>query len=91
MIYFAGHGRRNRRTRHKTSIFFLTNASMRNIAVTGFPMSDIETALKRFIKARRVVIIADACHAAAVGQAFDVAVRADRGCRSTRSTPDFRT
>jgi uncharacterized caspase-like protein len=42
-------------------------------------MWDIETALKRFIRAKRVIIIADACHAAGVGQAFDVAVRSDRG------------
>ena len=42
-------------------------------------MWDIETALKRFIKAKKVVVIADACHAGGIGQAFDVARRGDRG------------
>ena len=32
----------------------------------------------RFIKAKKIVIIADACHAAGVGQSFDVARRAKR-------------
>jgi uncharacterized caspase-like protein len=42
-------------------------------------MWDIETALKRFIKARKVIVITDACHAGGVGQAFDVATRSSRG------------
>ena len=41
-------------------------------------MWDIETALERFIKAKKVVIIADACHSGGVGQSFDVARRANR-------------
>jgi uncharacterized caspase-like protein len=44
-------------------------------------MWDIETALKRFIKAKKVVVIADACHAGGVGQSFDVARRANRGIK----------
>ena len=46
-------------------------------------MWDIETALKRFIKAKRVVVITDACHAGGVGQSFDVAMRAGRGINIT--------
>lgn len=41
-------------------------------------MWDIETSLKRFIRAKRVIVIADACHAAGVGQQFDIARRAGR-------------
>jgi uncharacterized caspase-like protein len=79
VIYFAGHGSPESPESVQNLFLLPTNARYDNIAVTGFPMWDVETALKRFIKARRVVIIADACHAAGVGQSFDVAVRADRG------------
>ncbi len=79
VIYFAGHGSPESPDAHQNLYLLPYNTKYDNIAVTGFPMWDIETALKRFIKARRVVIIADACHAAGVGQAFDIAVRADRG------------
>jgi uncharacterized caspase-like protein len=79
VIYFAGHGSPESPDAAQNLYLLPYNARYDNIAVTGFPMWDIETALKRFIKAKRVVIVADACHAAGVGQAFDVAVRADRG------------
>ena len=42
-------------------------------------MWDIETALQRFIKAKKVVVIADACHSGGVGQAYDSNVRINRG------------
>jgi hypothetical protein len=79
VIYFAGHGSAESPDATENLYLLPYNARYDNIAVTGFPMWDIETALRRFIRARRVVIIADACHAAGVGQAFDVAVRAERG------------
>lgn len=79
VIYFAGHGSPESPDAPQNLYLLPYNTQYDNIAVTGFPMWDIETALKRFIKAKRVVIIADACHAAGVGQAFDIAVRADRG------------
>jgi hypothetical protein len=79
VIYFAGHGSPESPDAVQNLFLLPYNARYDNIAVTGFPMWDVETALKRFIKAKRVVIIADACHAAGVGQGFDVAVRADRG------------
>jgi uncharacterized caspase-like protein len=79
VIYFAGHGSPESPDAPQNLYLLPYNTRYDNIAVTGFPMWDIETALKRFIKAKRVVIIADACHSAGVGQAFDVAVRADRG------------
>jgi uncharacterized caspase-like protein len=44
-------------------------------------MWDIETALKRFIRAKKVVVIADACHSGGVGQSFDIARRANRGIK----------
>jgi uncharacterized caspase-like protein len=47
-------------------------------------MWDIETALKRFIKAKKVVVVADACHAGGVGEAFDIARRDKRGIKVNR-------
>lgn len=78
-IYFAGHGS-PQSPDHPNNLFLLPyDCRYDNIATTGFPMWDIETALKRFIKAKKVVVIADACHSGGVGQSFDVARRANRG------------
>jgi hypothetical protein len=79
VIYFAGHGSPESPNSLHNLYLLPHNTKYSSIAVTGFPMWDIETALKRFIKAKRVVIMADACHSAGVGQAFDMATRAGRG------------
>jgi uncharacterized caspase-like protein len=78
-IYFAGHGS-PQSPDHPENLFLLPyDTQYDSVATTGFPMWDIETALKRFIKAKRVIVITDACHAGGVGQAFDVARRSGRG------------
>jgi len=78
MIYFAGHGSPES-PNSPNNLFLLPYDSLYDeIATSGFPMWDIETALKRFIKAKKVVVIADACHSGGVGQPFDVARRASR-------------
>jgi len=80
-IYFAGHGS-PQSPDHPDNLFLLPyDCQYDNIAATGFPMWDIETALKRFVKAKRVVVIADACHSGGVGQSFDIARRANRGLK----------
>jgi len=81
IIYFAGHG--SPQTPDQTNNLFLLpyDADYSNIATTGFPMWDIHTALKRFIKSKKVIVIADACHTGGVGQAFDIARRAGRGIK----------
>ncbi len=61
-IYFAGHGAPQSPDQPENLFLLPYNADYSNIASTGFPMWDIETALKRFIKAKKVVVIADACH-----------------------------
>jgi uncharacterized caspase-like protein len=77
-IYFAGHGS-PQSPDHPDNLYLLPHdCRYDNIATTGFPMWDIETALKRFIKAKKVVVIADACHSGGVGQSFDIARRAKR-------------
>jgi len=77
-IYFAGHGSPDSPDSSDNLFLLPYNAQYDNITTTGFPMWDIETALKRFIKAKKVVVIADACHSGGIGQSFDVARRADR-------------
>ena len=79
VIYFAGHGSPESPDALHNLYLLPHNTKYSSIAASGFPMWDIETALKRFIKAKRVVIMADACHSAGVGQAFDMATRAGRG------------
>jgi uncharacterized caspase-like protein len=78
IIYFAGHGSPG--SPGSNNMFLLPyDADYDSIATTGFPMWDIETALERFIKAKRVIVIADACHAGGVGEAFDIARRSSHG------------
>jgi len=80
-IYFAGHGSPESPDSPDNLFLFAYDTQYDNIAATGFPMWDIETALKRFIKAKKVVVIADACHSGGVGQSFDVARRAARAIK----------
>lgn len=77
-IFFAGHGSPESPDNPSNLFLLPYDAKYDNIPSTGFPMWDIETALKRYIRAKKVVVIADACHAAGVGQPFDVARRANR-------------
>jgi len=78
-IYFAGHGSPESPDSPNNLFLLPYDANYDEIASSGFPMWDIETALKRFIKAKKVVIVADACHSGGVGQSYDVARRASRG------------
>jgi len=81
VIFFAGHGSPDSPDSPENLFLLPYDAQYDNIAATAFPMWDIETALERFIKAQKVVVIADACHAGGVGQAFDIARRANRGIK----------
>ncbi len=74
-IYFAGHGSPDSPDTPDNLYLLPHDVQYDRITTTAFPMWDIETALKRFIKAKRVVVIADACHSGGVGQQFDVARR----------------
>ncbi len=81
MIFFAGHGSPDAPDTPGNLYLLPTDARYDAIASSGFPMWDIETALKRFVKAKRVVVVADACHSGGVGESFDIARR------STSATP----
>lgn len=78
-IYFAGHGSPESPDSPNNLFLLPYDARYDDITTSGFPMWDIETALKRFIRAKKVVVIADACHSGGVGQSYDIARRGDRG------------
>ena len=66
IVYFAGHGAPE--PGRPDNLYLLTyDADPDDFASTAFPMWDMETALKRYIVADRVVVIADACHSGGVG------------------------
>ena len=81
VIYFAGHGSPESPDDNKNLYLFPYDVDYDNIATTGFPMWDIETALQRFIKAQKVVIIADACHSGGIGESYEIARRSNRGIK----------
>ncbi len=63
VIYYAGHGAPD--PGRPDNLYLLpTDADLGSLAATGFPMWDVKTALRRQIAAERVIVIADACHAA---------------------------
>ena len=61
VIYFAGHGAPDHSM--PENLYLLpTDADVSALASTAVPMWDVKTALRRQIRAERVVVIADACH-----------------------------
>jgi Caspase domain len=63
VIYYAGHGAPD--PGRPDNLYLLpTDTKLDQLAATGFPMWDVKTALRRQIAAERVLVIADACHAA---------------------------
>ena len=67
IIFFAGHGIPDP---DKPSNLYLVghDSDPNKIASTGFPMWDLDTALKRTIAAERVVVLVDACHSAGAAE-----------------------
>jgi len=88
-FYFAGHGSPDSPDTPENLYFLAYDTDYANIATTAFPMWDIETALKRFIKAKKVIVLADACHSGGIGQSFDIARRANRGIKKNPITAGF--
>jgi len=80
-IYFAGHGSPDSPDSPNNLFLLPYDAQYDDVAATGFAMWDIGTAIKRFIEAEKVIVIADACHAGGVGRAFDIARRTGRAIK----------
>ena len=67
VIYFAGHGAPD--PNRPDNLYLLpTDANLKSLAATGFPMWDVKTALRRQIASDRVLVIADACHSAGAAE-----------------------
>ncbi len=79
VIYFAGHGSPESPDAPENLYLLPYDTNYNSIVTSAFPMWDIETALNRFIKAGKVVVIADACHSGGVGHLYSIARRAGRG------------
>ncbi len=66
VIYISGHGAPD--PKNQKNLYFLSyDTDVNQIASTAFPMWDLETAIQRQIKAQKVVIMTDTCHAGGVG------------------------
>jgi uncharacterized caspase-like protein len=66
LIYFACHGAPD--WRKPNVLYLLTHdTNPRNIAVTALPMREIDSCIKDYLNAEKVIIIADACHSAPIG------------------------
>jgi len=62
VIFFSGHGSPDP-ARPKNNYFLCYDTDPTKLTVTGFPMWEIDNALERgIIEAKRVVVLADACH-----------------------------
>ena len=81
VIFFAGHGSSDSPDTPGNLYLLPYDTDYENIATTGFPMWDFETALKRFILAEQVVIVADACHSGGIGSDFDRQRRGNRALK----------
>jgi len=78
-IYMACHGTPESPDSEENLFLLPYDTDYANIAATAFPMWDIKTALERFVKAKRVVIIADVCHSGGIGEPFTIARRGVSG------------
>jgi len=77
IIYFAGHGAPD--PARPGNMYLLTyDSDPSSLGTTGFPMWDINTALARYISAKRVVVYTDACHSGGISASF-----ATRGLQTT--------
>ena len=66
IIYFAGHGSPD--PKNPRNMYLLCHdTEPDNFWGTAFPMWDINTAIERSIRSRRIIVLADACHSAGVG------------------------
>lgn len=75
VIFFAGHGTPQSPFVRENMYLLTHDSEIGNVPVTAFPMWDIRTAIQRHIRARRIVILADACHSGGIGNEFLVAAR----------------
>ncbi|MEK7309723.1 MAG: L,D-transpeptidase family protein [Planctomycetota bacterium] len=79
VIYMAGHGAPD--PKKWENLYFLTHdADLDSLPNTAYPMDDLTRDLQRYIKAKKVIVITDACHSAAVSGGM-IAMRGNEGYR----------
>jgi len=79
VIFFAGHGAPEpARVDNLYLLTYDTDPSL--LPTTAFPMWDIQTAIARYINAKRVVVFSDACHSGGISVGY-----ATRGLDITKS------
>jgi len=65
IIYFAGHGSPD--PSNQKNMFLLTyDTDPNKMASSAYLMEDLKKAMERFIKARNILVFADACHSAGI-------------------------
>ncbi|MFA5865991.1 MAG: caspase family protein [Phycisphaerae bacterium] len=65
LIYFSGHGTPS--PQKPDQLYLMCHDSdPKHIASTAFPMHDLRTAIQYNIEAKRVLVLADACHSAGI-------------------------
>jgi hypothetical protein len=65
LFFFAGHGAPD--PKEPDNLYLLTyDTHPDRVSSTAFPMWDVETALQRYIKAEKVILLTDACHSAGI-------------------------
>ena len=69
LIYFACHVSFDP-DRPEKSYLLPYDTELDDIAVTGLPMREIEISIKDNLLAKKTIVIADACHSAAIGGDF---------------------
>jgi len=72
-IYFVGHGSPASLDSPENLFFFTYDTNYGKISATGFPVRDIEKALKSSINAKKVVLFVDAFYSGRMGKAVDEA------------------
>lgn len=88
LIYYAGHGAPD--PNRPENLYLLPHDSdLDAMAATAFPMWDVKTALRRQIKAERVIVIADACHSAGTQEEDVTGISGDQNAIASGFTQLF--
>jgi hypothetical protein len=66
VIYFAGHGAPDP-TRPNVPYLLAYDSDLTRPAATAVKMQEVQDAIRDYIKAKKIVVFADACHSAGVG------------------------
>ena len=75
VIYFAGHGTPESPDNPDALFLLPSDAEFDQVAATGFGIADLQASLSNKIRARNLLLFADACHSGGIGAEYAVARR----------------